>query len=196
MEKLTRSDLMSLEDYAAVRADFRQKAMAHKRNRIVPVGEHVTLHFEDRLTMQYQLQEVLRAEKIFDAEEIEGELSAYNPLIPDGLNFKATMMIEYPDPDERRIELARLIGIEDRTWVRIGDLEPVYAIADEDMERDTEDKTSAVHYLRFQINDEMAAAAAAGAPIAVGIDHENYAVSVDPLAANFRDSLAGDVTTA
>lgn len=196
MDKLRRSDLMSLEDYAAIRADFRTKAMAHKKNRIIPVGSNVTLHFEDRMTMQYQLQEVLRAEKIFDAEEIEGELSAYNPLIPDGANFKATMMIEYPDPDERRIELARLIGIEDRTWVRLGDHDPVYAIADEDMERDTEDKTSAVHYLRFQFTDEMIASVAAGGAIAVGIDHANYNQSLDPLPANFRDSLAGDLGTA
>lgn len=196
MDKLTRSDLMSLEDYAAVREDFRLKAMAYKKNRIIPVGSNVTLHFEDRTTMQYQLQEVLRAEKIFDAQEIEGELSAYNPLIPDGANFKATMMIEYPDPDERRIELSRLIGIEDRTWVKLGDHDPVYAIADEDMERDTEDKTSAVHYLRFQFTDEMIAAVAAGGPIAVGIDHANYTQSQDPLPANFRDSLAGDLGVA
>jgi len=194
MNKLNRSDLLSLEDYAASRAEYRAKAMAHKKNRIVPVGGHVSLHFEDRVTMQYQVQEVLRAEKIFDGNEIEGELEAYNPLIPDGQNFKATMMIEYADEDQRRIELARLLNIEDLTWVRIGDGAKVFAIADEDMERETEEKTSSVHFLRFQLDADMVAAAKSGAAIAVGIDHEHYAEAVDPLPENYRASLVNDLS--
>jgi len=193
MQKLTRGDLLSLEEYAEQRADYRAMAMAHKKNRIVPVGTNVTLHFEDRVTMQYQVQEVLRAEKIFNGDEIEGELEAYNPLIPDGENLKATMMIEYSDPDERRIELGRLIGIEDRTWVQVDGFDKVYAIADEDMERETEEKTSSVHFLRFQFTGEMAKALSSGAALGVGIDHENYTQSLSPLPANFRDSLASDV---
>ena len=194
MNHLSRKDLMTLEAYSEARPEFRKQVMAHKKNRIVPIGSNISLHFEDRLTMQYQIQEVLRVEKIFNAAEIDDELEAYNPLIPDGENFKATMMIEYPDEDERRIELARLIGIEDRTWVRVEGFDKVYAIADEDMERETEEKTSSVHFLRFQLDTAMVAAARGGAALAVGIDHENYAEALDPLPANYRDALTADLS--
>ncbi|WP_297527979.1 DUF3501 family protein [Thiohalobacter sp.] len=174
MSKLTRQDLHSLEEYDRIRPEFRARVMAHKANRKVPLGPMATLYFEDRLTMQYQVQEMLRIERIFEAEGIEDELAAYNPLIPDGSNWKATFMIEVPEPDERRKVLARLVGIEDRVWVQVGDLPRVYAIADEDMERDTEDKTSSVHFLRFELTPEMVAAAKSGAPIRAGVDHPEY----------------------
>jgi len=192
MSKLTRQDLHSLEEYDRIRPEFRTRVMAHKANRKVPVGPMATLYFEDRLTMQYQVQEMLRIERIFEPEGIEDELAAYNPLIPDGSNWKATFMIEVPDPDERRKVLARLVGIEDRVWVQVGDLPRVYAIADEDMERDTEDKTSSVHFLRFELTPEMVAAAKAGAPIRAGIDHPEYSHEVlldEPV----RASLVADL---
>ena len=174
MSKLTRQDLHSLEEYDRIRPEFRARVMAHKANRKVPLGPMATLYFEDRLTMQYQVQEMLRIERIFEAEGIEDELAAYNPLIPDGSNWKATFMIEVPDPDERRKVLARLVGIEDRVWMQVGELPRVYAIADEDMERDTEEKTSSVHFMRFELTPEMVAAAKAGAPIRAGVDHPEY----------------------
>ncbi len=174
MSKLTRQDLHSLEEYDRIRPEFRARVMAHKANRKVPLGPMATLYFEDRLTMQYQVQEMLRIERIFEAEGIEDELAAYNPLIPDGSNWKATFMIEVPDPDERRKVLARLVGIEDRVWIQVGELPRVYAIADEDMERDTEEKTSSVHFMRFELTPEMVAAAKAGAPIRAGVDHPEY----------------------
>lgn len=193
MNKLTRADLYSLEDYNEMRPDFRRKIMDHKKNRIVAVGDHVKLHFEDRLLMQYQVQEMLRAEKIFDAAGIQEELDAYNPLVPDGTNLKATMMIEYDDVAERQQALAEMIGIENRTWVRVEGHDKVYAIADEDLERDTEDKTSSVHFLRFELTPEMIDSARQGAAIGVGVDHEAYRHEVPVLPGNYRDSLVADL---
>ena len=174
MQALARTDLMSLEEYEAVRSQFRQRVRNHKKNRIVMLGEHVALHFKDRLTMQYQIQEVLRAEKIFQADAIEEELAAYNPLIPGGSNWKATMMIQYEDPAIRRAELSRLVGIDLATWVRIDGHEKAFAISDEDLQRADEDKTSAVHFLRFELDRESIAGAVGGAQISAGCDHRNY----------------------
>jgi len=193
MEKLTRQDLYSLEKYAEIRPQFRAEVMEHKKNRQVPIGPNATLYFEDRISMQYQIQEMLRAERIFEAAGIQEELDAYNPLIPDGSNWKATFMMEYPDVEERKQALAKLIGIEDRVWVRVEGFDPVRPIADEDLERETEEKTSSVHFLRFELTPEMVAAVKNGAAIAMGIDHENYNYSVDPVPANVRDSLARDL---
>lgn len=193
MSKLTRSDLYSLEKYAEVRGEFRARVMAHKQTRRLAVGPNATLYFEDRLTMQYQIQEMLRIERIFDAAGIQDELDAYNPLVPDGGNWKATFMVEFPDIEERRRELARLIGIEDRVWVQVADFDRVYAIADEDLEREDADKTSSVHFLRFELSPEMVKAVQAGSAISVGIDHEHYRHAVEPVSAAVRDSLAGDL---
>jgi hypothetical protein len=190
---LLRSDLFPLEDYAELRADFRAKVMAHKKNRIVAVGPNLTLHFEDRLTMHYQVQEMLRAERIFERAGIEEELAAYNPLIPDGSNWKATMMIEFDDPQERRDALAKLVGLERKVWVRVAGFTPVYPIADEDLERENEVKTSSVHFLRFELTPAMVTAAKSGADVAVGVDHAHYAYAVDPLPAPIRVSLAADL---
>jgi len=189
---LTREDLFSLEEYADKRNDFRAKVMEHKKHRAVHLGDHATLYFEDRLTIQYQIQEMLRVEKIFEPEDIRDELEAYNPLIPDGRNLKATFMIEYPDVEERKRELARLIGIEDQVWVKVEGFDPVYAIADEDLERDTEDKTSSVHFMRFELSDEMCQAAKQGAALAAGVEHENYSAAVDPLPDDIRKALVED----
>ena len=193
MNRLNRDDLMSLETYAEKRPAFRAEVMAHKKNRRVRLGEHATLYFEDRITIQYQVQEMLRAERIFERSGIQEELDAYNPLIPDGSNLKATFMLEYDDPEVRRRELTRMIGIEDTVWVRVGDGEKVYAIADEDLERETEEKTSSVHFLRFELSDEMVAALKGGAPLAVGIDHENCRQQLDAVPEAIRESLAGDL---
>ncbi len=193
MSKLSREDLFSLEKYSEVRPGFRAEVMQHKRNRVLPVGPNVTLHFEDRKTMQYQIQEMLRAEKIFDAAGIQEELDAYNPLIPDGSNWKATMMVEFPEIDERKVALGQLIGIEKRTYVQVEGHDRVYAIADEDLERDTEEKTSAVHFLRFELTGDMAAAVKGGAAVAVGVDHDHYTHRVDPVPQPTRDSLAEDL---
>ena len=193
MEKLKREDLYSLEQYSELRDDFRRKVMAHKKKRVVPIGAHATLHFEDRLVMQYQIQEMLRIERIFEAPAIQEELDAYNPLIPDGSNWKATLMIEYDDVEERREALQRLRGVEDKIWVQVGDHEKVYAIADEDLEREDDTKTSSVHFLRFELTPEMVADAKAGAEIAVGIDHDAYREEVRPLPEATRESLVGDL---
>jgi hypothetical protein len=193
MTTLNRSDLMSLEEYAAERPEFRRRVMELKRVRVLPVGPHVSLHFENRLIMQYQVQEMLRVERIFEAAGIEEELAAYNPLIPDGSNFKVTMMIEFSDPEERGAALAKLLKVEDKVWVRVGDGERVWAIADEDMERDTEDKTSSVHFLRLELSPEMVAAAKAGAAISVGVEHDAYTHSVDPVNEALRESLVLDL---
>lgn len=192
MTKLTREDLMTLEAYSEVRDEFRQQVMNHKKSRIVHVGPHVTLHFEDRLVMQYQIQEMLRIEKIFDAAGIQEELDAYNPLIPDGTNFKATMMIEFPNPEERAIELRKLVGIEDKTHVQIGDHDRVFAISDEDLERETDVKTSSVHFMRFELSEEVVVAAVAGERIAVGVDHPAYCHEI-VLDDERRVSLVGDL---
>ena len=192
MQKLTRDDLYSLEEYAQVRGDFRAQVMAHKKDRQIHIGAHATLYFEDRLTMQYQVQEMLRVERIFEREGIEEELASYNPLIPDGTNWKATFMIEYGDEAERRDALAKLIGVEDKVWVRVGDLDQVWAIADEDLERTAADKTSSVHFVRFELTSEIVAAAKAGAAIAMGIDHPEYRHEVE-LAPGAREALTADL---
>jgi len=193
MNKLTPSDLFPLEQYARMRNDFRQKVMAHKKDRQVQIGPNAALYFEDRLTMQYQVQEMLRIERIFEPEGIAEELEAYNPLIPDGSNWKATFMIEYPDIEERRVALMRLKGIEDRVWVQVVGHERVFAIADEDLERADETKTASVHFLRFELTPAMARAVREGAAVAVGIDHPAYRYAVDPIPRTTRDSLANDL---
>jgi len=194
MNKLTRDDLMSLEDYAKARDNFRAEVIAHKKNRQVRLGDNATLYFEDRRTMQYQIQEMLRIEKIFEADAIQEELDAYNPLIPDGDNLKATFMIEYPDVEGRKEALAMLVGIEDKVWVSAEGCDKVYAIADEDMERETDEKTSAVHFMRFQLTPEIITAIKNGAMIAMGVDHENYFVDLKAIPAATRESLANDLS--
>lgn len=193
MTHLQREELIPLETYHEQRADFRRQVMAHKAKRQVGVGAHATLYFEDRLTIQYQIQEMLRVERIFEADAINDELGAYNPLIPDGDNWKATFMIEYEDAAERQVALEKLVGIEDRVWVKVGEGDRVWAIADEDLERSRESKTSAVHFLRFQLDHESVAAAKAGAAISVGIDHPAYTHSVDPVADDVRNALSADL---
>ena len=193
MEKVSRDSLMTLEAYAKARKDFRANVLAHKKTRTVHLGEHVTLVFEDTLTIRYQIQEMLRIEKIFEEAGIQDELDAYNPLIPDGRNFKATMLIEYEDAIERKAALAKLKGIEDRTYVQVLDEARVYAIADEDLERENDEKTSSVHFLRFELTDDMARALKAGQPLAIGIDHREYSTVLSPVPAAIRDSLAKDL---
>jgi hypothetical protein len=193
MPKIERDSLMTLEAYSRSRRDFRAKVMAHKKNRKVHLGDHVLLIFEDELTIRYQVQEMLRAERIFEEEGINDELHAYNPLIPDGRNFKATMMIEYPDVAERKAALARLKGVEDRTWVQVEGCPKVYAIADEDLERENEEKTSSVHFLRFEITEEMAKALKYGVGLAMGIDHPACQVALDPVPLNVRNALVADL---
>lgn len=193
MPQLTPADLMPLEAYAKARTEIRAKIMAHKKNRTVHLGDHITLIFEDSLTISYQVQEMLRAERIFEAEGIQEELDAYNPLIPDGSNFKATMMIEYTDVDERQKMLARLKGIENLTWVRVAGFDKAYAIADEDLERENEEKTSSVHFMRFELTPEMTAAAKAGAAIGVGVEHAQYTSVIESLPDAIRASLANDL---
>ena len=193
LNKLSRDDLMSLEQYAEVRPAFRDKVMEHKKNRRLHLGTNAALYFEDRLTMQYQVQEMLRIEKIFEAEGINEELDAYNPLIPDGSNWKATFMVEFPDIEERKAMLAQLVGIENRVYVQVADFDRVHPIADEDLERDTEEKTSAVHFLRFELPAERVAALKSGAALIAGIDHETYRVEVSPVPDNIRESLVADL---
>ncbi len=195
MAAIKRESLMSLEQYARARPDFRARVMAHKQNRKVHLGEHLTLIFEDELTMRYQIQEMLRAERIFEEEGIEEELQAYNPLVPDGSNWKTTMLIEYPDPEERQRALAKLIGIEDRVWVQVEGHARVYAIADEDLERENEQKTSSVHFLRFELTGAMKQSLRGGKALGVGVDHANYNVSVDRVAEGVRQSLVNDLAS-
>jgi len=193
MQVLTRENLMSLEQYAKARPAFRAEVLVHKRNRQVPIGPNATLYFEDRLTMQYQVQEMLRIERVFEAEGIEDELSAYNPLIPDGSNWKATFMLEFGDVEQRRTALMQMVGIEHRVWVQVAGQERVYAIADEDLDRATEDKTSSVHFMRFELTPGMVAAAKQGAAISMGIEHESYSYTVDAVPENIRRSLVADL---
>jgi hypothetical protein len=193
MPPITRDSLMTLEAYARARNEFRARVMAHKKNRTLPLGGSVTLIFEDELTVRYQVQEMLRAERIFEEEGIDEELGAYNPLVPDGSNWKVTMMIEYPDVEERRRMLSRLIGIEDKVWVKVESHPRVYAIADEDLERETVDKTSSVHFLRFELEPSMTQALKRGARLSAGIDHPQYNVTVEDVEAPIRDSLVGDL---
>jgi len=190
---LTRESLYSLEKYSEIRDEFRRKVMEHKRNRRLPLGTNATLYFEDQLTMQYQVQEMLRIEKIFDADGIQEELDAYNPLIPDGSNWKATFMVEFPDVDERKAMLAKLVGIEDKVWMQVGDLPRISPIADEDLKRSDDDKTSAVHFLRFELTPEQVGQLKNGADLAAGIDHDIYQVEIRPVAENIRFSLLNDL---
>lgn len=192
MKHLTRDDLHSLEKYAQLRLQMRAQVLEHKKNRHVEIGPHATLYFEDRLTMQYQIQEMLRVERMFEAAGIQDELDAYNPMIPDGSNLKATFMLEYPDVDERRVALARLKGVEDRVWVKVQGCEPVWASADEDLERENADKTSAVHFLRFEFTPAMIAAAKQGASLSLGVDHPACQYAVEPLPVAVRAALMAD----
>jgi len=192
MPRIDRASLMTLETYARERPQFRAKVIAHKKHRTVHLGEHVTLIFEDELTIRYQVQEMLRIERIFEEDGIKEELAAYNPLVPDGRNLKATMMIEYPDPDERSRQLAQLIGIEDRAWIQVGAHQRVRAVADEDLERENEEKTSAVHFLRFEFDEAMVQALKKGAGLAIGVDHPRYSATLEAPSA-VRDSLARDL---
>jgi len=193
MTRIARDSLLTLEDYARQRKEFRAKVIAHKKLRTIALGPHVTLQFEDELTIRYQIQEMLRIERIFEDEGIRDELAAYNPLIPDGSNLKATMMIEYPDPAERQRMLGRLKGIEDRVWVQVEGCVRVYAIADEDLERENETKTSSVHFLRFELSDEMRKALKYGVALAMGVDHPEYRATLDSVPSEVRASLAGDL---
>jgi hypothetical protein len=194
MKKLTVEELFSLERYARERPAFRTRVLAHKRNRQLAVGPHMTWLFEDRLTIQYQVQEMLRAERIFEPEGVEEELESYNPLIPDGSNWKVTLLIEYPDEGERRRELAQLKGIEARCWVQVTGQERVFAIADEDLERENDEKTSAVHFLRFELTASMIAALRGGSELSVGIDHAHYSHVIRPVAPACQTSLLADLS--
>jgi hypothetical protein len=193
MDKLTATDLMSLERYARERPAFRNRVIEHKRDRKLAIGPNVTWSFEDRLTMQYQIQEMLRAERIFEPEGIREELDAYNPLIPDGSNWKATLLIEFPDAAERQRQLAQLIGLEDRCWVQVRGHDRVYAIADEDLERETTEKTSSVHFLRFELTPQMIASLKSGKVLSAGVDHDCYRHSVDPVPDPARTALITDL---
>ena len=189
---LRHEDLFSLEKYARVRPEFRARVLAHKKNRQLPIGAHATLYFEDALTMQYQVQEMLRLERMFEPELIQEELDVYNPLIPDGHNWKATFMVEYSDENERRLALAKLIGIEKKVWLQVDGCEKLYPIANEDLDRETEDKTAAVHFLRFELTPAMIAAVKARAAICAGIDHDLYREAATVPQA-VRDALAADL---
>lgn len=193
MPRITRESLYTLEAYARERDAFRKKVIAHKKTRKVFLGDHVMLDFEDELTIRYQVQEMLRAEKIFEEQGIQDELEAYNPLVPDGRNWKATMLLEYTDIDERRVALSKLRGVEDRVWVQVEGCPRVFAIADEDLERENDEKTSSVHFLRFELTDEMAKALKYGVSLAIGVDHPNYTATMDPVPAPVRDALLGDL---
>jgi len=192
MAKLTRDDLYSLEEYARIRPEFRSKVIEHKKNRRVQIGEHASLYFEDSLTMQYQVQEMLRIERIFEQDGIQEELDVYNPLIPDGMNWKATFMLEYDDVEERKVALARMIGVERALWVKVGELEKVHPIANEDLDRETKEKTASVHFVRFELTQEMIDAAKEGASIKMGIDHPAYTEETT-LSGEVRASLIGDL---
>lgn len=193
MRKLSRRDLMNLEQYADQRARLRDEVIVHKQLRNVQVGPNMTWCFEDLTTIRYQIQEMLRAEKIFESEGIQSELDAYNPLIPDGHNWKVTLLLEFPDAEERRMALGKLIGVEDRCWIRVSEMERVFAIADEDLERDNEEKTSAVHFLRFELSPSMVEAMKSGGSLSIGVDHDQYRHSVNPLPTPVRDALRKDL---
>lgn len=194
MPQITRDTLMPLEAYAKARPEFRARVMAHKKDRVLYLGANITLIFEDELTIRYQVQEMLRAERIFEEEGINDELEAYNPLIPDGSNWKATMMIEYPDENERRIWLSKLIGVEDRVWVQVAGCDRVYAIADEDLERENAEKTSSVHFMRLELAPAMVKALRGGAALSAGVDHPNYSVTVERVGDATRASLLADLS--
>jgi hypothetical protein len=193
MRKLAPKDLYSLEQYARERDGFRTRVMAHKRNRRLAVGPNSMWLFEDRLTIQYQIQEILRTERIFEPEGIAEELAAYNPLIPDGRNWKVTLLLEYADPVVRARELARLRGVEDRCWVRVQGHEPIFAIADEDLDRENDEKTSSVHFLRFELSEQHATSLRGGSELSAGIDHAAYRHSLEPVPETVRTSLISDL---
>jgi hypothetical protein len=193
MQKLARQDLMTLEQYSIERPRLRSEVIAHKQRRNVQVGPNMTWCFEDRTTIRYQVLEMLRAERIFESAGIQDELDAYNPLIPSGSNWKVTLLLEFPDPEARRLALGKLIGVEDRCWVRISELERIFAIADEDLSRETDEKTSAVHFLRFELSLPMVQAMKSGALLSIGVDHDNYRYSLSPLPAAVRDALSRDL---
>ncbi len=192
MNHLTHENLYSLEQYARMRPAFRAKVIEHKKNRRLALGEHAALYFEDLLTMQYQVQEMLRLERMFEPEAIQEELDVYNPLIPDGQNWKATFMVEYSDAEERKAMLARLVGIEDTVWLRVQGYDKVFPIANEDLDRSTPDKTASVHFMRFELTPAMCAAVKEGAAIHAGIDHPEYPIDLE-VPAQVRDSLAADL---
>lgn len=193
MKKLARSDLLTLEQYAIDRARLRSEVIAHKQLRNLQVGPSMTWCFEDATTIRYQILEMLRAERIFESEGIQSELDAYNPLIPDGSNWKVTLLLEFPDPEIRRVELERLIGVEDRCWIRVSEMERVFAIADEDMERENDVKTSAVHFLRFELSSSMIQAMKSDASLSIGVDHDAYRHVLSPLPPLVRDALNSDL---
>lgn len=190
--QITREDLMSLEQYAQKRPEFRQQVLAHKKHRQVMLGPDATLYFEDRLTLLYQIQEMLRIEKVFEADGINEELEAYNPMIPSGRNFKATFMIEYTDPEVRAVQLEKLLGVEDLVWMQVADYDRVWAIADEDLDRSTDTKTSAVHFMRFEMSDQMADAMKHGSDWKIGVHHPAYTYELSVEGAT-RDSLLNDL---
>jgi hypothetical protein len=191
--KITRDSLLTLEAYARERSAFRIRVLEHKKPRTVHVGEHVTLLFEDELTIRYQIQEMLRIEKTFAEAGIQDELDVYNPLVPDGSNWKATMLIEYEDVEERKRALARFAGIENKVWTRVEGSEPVHAIADEDLERAHPEKTASVHFLRFELTPGMVSALKSGAALAIGVDHPQYSAALDPVAESTRKALVADL---
>jgi hypothetical protein len=193
MQKLARHDLMTLEQYSIERARLRSEVIAHKQRRNVQVGPNMTWCFEDRTTIRYQVLEMLRAERIFESDGIQDELDAYNPLIPSGSNWKVTLLLEFPDAEERGRALSKLIGVEDRCWMRVSEMERVFAIADEDLDRENDDKTSAVHFLRFELSPSMVQAMKSGASLSIGVDHDNYRHSLSPLPAAVRDTLGLDL---
>jgi hypothetical protein len=193
VKKLVRADLLSLEEYADQRSRLRSEVIAHKQLRNVQVGPNMTWCFEDSTTIRYQVLEMLRTERIFEKEGIQSELDAYNPLIPDGCNWKVTLLLEYPDPEVRRPALEKLLGVEDRCWIRISEMERVFAIADEDMQRENDEKTSAVHFLRFELSPSMVDAMKGGASLSIGVEHEGYRHTRSPLPPPVRDALARDL---
>ena len=193
MKKLTRENLFSLEKYSEIRNNFRLKIMAHKKNRHLAIGPNTTLYFEDSLIMHYQIQEMLRAEKIFESSAIDDELVVYNALIPDGNNWKATFMIEFTDEEERRAALKKMLGIENNLWLKIEGFSEIYPISDEDLERSDDNKTSAVHFLRFQLDHEMIDALKGGCQLSAGINHPEYKYTVNPIPQNISESLISDL---
>ncbi len=191
--KITRESLLTLEAYAKSRDAFRARVLEHKRARIVHLGDHLTLVFEDELTLRYQIQEMLRVEKTFDENGIQDELDAYNPLVPDGSNFKATMLLEYEDVEERRRALASLRGVESRVWVQVEGCAKVWAIADEDLPRENDEKTSAVHFLRFELAPDMVAALKYGVALGIGVDHPHCKAEIAAVGAATRAALIADL---
>jgi len=193
MPHITRDSLMTLEAYSKARPEFRKQVIAHKKLRTVSLGQHMTLLFEDELTIRYQVQEMLRIEKIFEEDGIQHELASYDPLIPDGRNFKATMLIEYENPDERKVALAKLKGVEQRVWIQVEGSPKVWPIADEDLERENDEKTSSVHFMRWELTEDMAAALKYGVSLSIGVDHPTYSATISPLAREKREALIADL---